>query len=90
MSKMLEDQDGRIAYGLAELAAKMGLSLRKVINLVRDGSLASIHVGKRVLVPAAAARQFIAERYDTTGAPTKEPPPHIKKAQERARLAEKK
>jgi hypothetical protein len=87
---ILEDQEGRVAYGLAELGAKMNLSHRTIVNLVRTGALASIHVGKRVLIPAQAARDFIAERYDTTGSTTKEPPPHIKKKQDRARLAGKK
>ena len=52
----------RLAYNIPEVAKTIGVSSRTVHNIIKRGELAHIRVGVRVLIPADALRQFIAER----------------------------
>ena len=80
----------RIAYSVGELSELTGLSARSWWRLIRSGQLATVRLGERVLVAREAVLDLLERRRDTTGSPVREPPPHIKKKQERARLAGKK
>jgi excisionase family DNA binding protein len=59
MKKMASDH--RMAYGIAELADLLGVSIGLVRKLIRTGKLQSRRIGRRVLVPAAAANQLLLE-----------------------------
>jgi excisionase family DNA binding protein len=79
-----------LTYTIAQVARMTGLSDRTWWTLVRSGQIPTVKIGGRILVEASAVRELIKKRTDRTGSPTKEPPPHVRKAQERARLAGKK
>lgn len=83
----LPEQKERICYTVTELGKLTGLSVRTWWRLVREGAVPTVRVGERVLVPHAAVMEFIAKRLDKTGAPLRQPPEHIRKRQEKARLA---
>jgi excisionase family DNA binding protein len=44
-----------------QAAAFMGLSDFQIRNLIRDGRLAHVNIGRRVMIPRLAIPQFIAE-----------------------------
>ena len=49
----------RLALGLGEAAAALGVSRFTVARLVRSGKLRGVRVGRRVVVPLAALEEFL-------------------------------
>ena len=58
----MQNQIDRMSYSVLEVAKTLGVSSRTVHNLIKRGELSHFRVGQRVLIPADALRQFIAER----------------------------
>ena len=52
----------KLAYSISEVAKTLGVSSRTVHSIIKRGELSHFRVGVRVLIPADALRQFIAER----------------------------
>lgn len=52
--------DSRLAYSVAETATLLGISRAGAYEAVRQGTLPSITIGRRVLVPKAALEQMLA------------------------------
>lgn len=52
----------RVAYRVADAAALLSLSVRKVKSLIATGELGSIKVGRARRVPGAAIEAYAAER----------------------------
>lgn len=50
----------RLAYRPAEIHALTGLPKSTIYDAVRDGRLASVRLGRAVVVPAAALTAFLA------------------------------
>jgi excisionase family DNA binding protein len=48
-----------LAYTLTDAAAVTGLSLRTIYNLIDDGKLTRIHVGRRALITAESLRALV-------------------------------
>lgn len=48
------------ALSVAELCRRAGISKALAYKMIADGSLASVTIGRRRLIPAAAARDFLA------------------------------
>ena len=81
------EEKERLTYTIAELSRLTGLSARTWWNLIRAGALPTVRIGSRVLVSHPALIEYLAKRSDRTGAPSREPPEHIRRRQEKARLA---
>jgi hypothetical protein len=79
---------GRICYTVSELGPLTGYSSRSWWRLIREGAVASIRIGGRVLVAHEAVVEYLRSRTDSTGSPIKPPPPHIAKMQRLARERE--
>lgn len=57
--------DERLAYSIPEAAQKLGgVSARTVHRLIARGQLATCRVGRRVLVPAQALRDYVGRQYE--------------------------
>ena len=52
----------RLAYSVSETAEMIGVSPWLVRERVRDGSLASIRFGTRIVIPAWAVEQIVGNR----------------------------
>ncbi len=50
----------REAYSVRETSKKLGLGLTPTWNAVRRGDIASVRIGRRVLVPRAAIERLLA------------------------------
>jgi excisionase family DNA binding protein len=55
-----------ITYSLKKAAAESGLSERTLLYAIERGELASVHVGRRRLIPAGALEQFLLRKKSTT------------------------
>lgn len=51
----------RLAYSTAEAAESIGVSRQHVYNLIRHGSLRTVTLGKRRLVPRSALLELLGE-----------------------------
>lgn len=49
----------RHGYSVPDTAASLGLSVNRVWQMVNDGTLPSVRVGRRVIVPAKAVDDFM-------------------------------
>lgn len=47
----------RLTYTVPAAAQALGISERSIYNRIYDGTLPTVRVGRRVLIPAAALRQ---------------------------------
>ena len=79
--------DSKISYTIRNLAEVTGLSERSWWRLIREGRIATLRIGQRVLVTHAALLEFMAAHTNTDGAPMRDPPPHVRKRMEAARSA---
>ena len=61
------DNVPKLGYSPAEAAYALALGRTKTYELIAQGKLRSIRVGKRVIVPADAIREFL-EQAATEGA----------------------
>jgi excisionase family DNA binding protein len=48
-----------LTYNVSEAANVLGIGRSSAYELVRTGQLASIHIGRRLLIPKRAVRQFL-------------------------------
>ena len=62
---MSEPQDSRLAWGIADIAAKTGLSIGLIRQEVRRGNIRVRHFGRRVLVLDEDLRSYL-ERETTS------------------------
>lgn len=53
------------AYSRSEAAALLGCDLSTIIRRIDDGTLRSVKLGRRVLVPAAEIARLLGEPVDT-------------------------
>ena len=53
--------DERLAYSLRETALRLGVSLSTIEKAVRDGSLGSVKLGRRRLIPVEAVAELLAQ-----------------------------
>jgi excisionase family DNA binding protein len=66
---MKKNQDiARLSYSVQEAAVAIGVSSRTVHDFVKDGTIPHFRMGTRVLIPADALREFIAQRTQKGGA----------------------
>jgi len=56
------DAEGRLAYGVEEFAKKVGLGRTFVFELIRNGELKAIKLGRRTLIPASEGARLISAR----------------------------
>jgi len=49
----------RLAYSVREVSALTGLSTRTISRQIKQGRLRSVHVSRRVLIPAQALAEFL-------------------------------
>jgi excisionase family DNA binding protein len=61
----MQNQIDRHSYSILEVAKTLGVSSRTVHSLIKRGELPHFRVGQRVLIPAEALRDFIAQRTKT-------------------------
>src|SRR6185295_2483667 len=67
--------DERLAYSLPEAASMLGgVSVRSLQRLVARGALATVRIGRRVLVPADQLREYVAGSSKGTHNPTSAEP----------------
>jgi excisionase family DNA binding protein len=52
-------QEPRAAYSIAEAAAQLSLGRTKMVELVANGRVRTVRVGRRVLVPRTALDEFL-------------------------------
>jgi excisionase family DNA binding protein len=58
----MQNQIDRLSFSVLEVAKTLGVSSRTVHSLVKRGDIPHFRIGQRVLIPADALREFIAER----------------------------
>ena len=83
----LSEQPEQLAYSPEELSQRTGRSTRWWRDRIREGVIATVHYGGLVMIPHSAVLEFFEKYLNRTGAPLREPPPHIKRKQEKARRA---
>jgi excisionase family DNA binding protein len=59
-----------LLVGVRDAAHRLGLGRDATYQLVREGRLRAIHVGRRVLVPVTELADFVARESNGTGAAT--------------------
>lgn len=60
VSAPVQSADGaRLAYSVQELASALGVSPDLVRTLVRRGELRSMHLGRRVVIPASELERYV-------------------------------
>jgi len=52
----------RVAYSPNEAARALGLSLNHVYDLIRSGTIPSVRLGKRILIPRAELERMLCAR----------------------------
>jgi excisionase family DNA binding protein len=55
----MEKDIGVLAYGYEDAAKRLGVSKQTVIRLVKDGTLPSRQLGRRVLIPKEALEKLL-------------------------------
>jgi excisionase family DNA binding protein len=55
----MEKDIGVLAYGYEDAAKRLGVSRQTVIRLVKDGTLPSRQLGRRVLIPREALEKLV-------------------------------
>jgi excisionase family DNA binding protein len=55
----MEKDIGILAYGYEDAAKRLGVSRQTVIRLVKDGTLPSRQLGRRVLIPREALEKLV-------------------------------
>jgi excisionase family DNA binding protein len=55
----MEKDIGVLAYGYEDAAKRLGVSRQTVIRLVKDGTLPSKQLGRRVLIPREALEKLV-------------------------------
>jgi excisionase family DNA binding protein len=64
----------RLTYTVGEAAEAIGVSRNLAYELARRGELRTVHVGRRILVPRNALREFLGLGEEQAPAPPAAPP----------------
>ena len=59
--------DSTRAFGVKEVADRIGLSPGMVRKQIKSGALTAIHVGRRVIVPAESVANFLTQGEQENG-----------------------
>jgi excisionase family DNA binding protein len=59
---VVSDESSPLAYGVNDAAKRIGVGRSTLYQLIRDGQLRSIRVGRRTLIPDEDLRRIIASR----------------------------
>ena len=81
-TKALAEIPLRLQYSIPEAAFLLDTGQRTLWRMIRERRLAAVRLGSRVFIARTALEKIISDNTDTTGAPVREAPPHI-----RARVA---
>lgn len=57
--------NSKIVYKVSEASSLLGLGLHTTYGLIRSGTLRSIRVGRKIIVPAAAIHEFLSGNRQT-------------------------
>ena len=55
------EQENRLVYSIIEMAELLGIGRSKAYELVRSGTIPSLRLGRRIVVPKLALSRFLAE-----------------------------
>ena len=55
------DHEDKLAYSIIETAELLGIGRSKVYELVRSGTIPSLRLGRRIVIPKLALSRFLAE-----------------------------
>ena len=55
------NQENTLVYSVVEVAALLGIGRSKAYELVRSGTVPSLRLGRRIVVPKLALSWFLAE-----------------------------
>jgi len=54
-------QEDKLVYSVIEMAALLGIGRSKAYELIRSGTIPSLKLGRRIVIPKLALSQFLAE-----------------------------
>ena len=54
-------QENKLTYSVIEMAELLGIGRSKAYELVRSGTVPSLRLGKRIVIPKLALSRFLAE-----------------------------
>ena len=69
----LEDVMDKLLYRLSELVEVLGLSRARVYELLREGTLPKVVIGRSVRVPARALEEWVAAQLAASSGGSREP-----------------
>ena len=55
------NQEDKLTYSVTEMADLLGIGRSKAYELVRSGTIPSLRLGRRIVVPKLALSRFLAE-----------------------------
>ena len=55
------NQENTLVYSVVEVAALLGIGRSKAYELVRSGTIPSLRLGRRIVIPKLALSRFLAE-----------------------------
>jgi excisionase family DNA binding protein len=54
-------QENKLIYSVIEMAELLGIGRSKAYELVRSGTIPSLRLGRRIIIPKLALSRFLAE-----------------------------
>ena len=61
------NQENTLVYSVVEVAALLGIWRSKAYELVRSGTIPSLRLGRRMVIPKLALSRFLAECAEQNG-----------------------
>ena len=55
------EQSDKMVYSVTEIAELLGIGRSKAYELVRSGTIPSLRLGRRIVIPKLALNRFLAE-----------------------------
>ena len=55
------EQEDKLAFSVTEMAELLGIGRSKAYALVRSGTIPSLRLGRRIVIPKLALSRFLAE-----------------------------
>ena len=55
------EREDKLVYSVTEIAELLGIGRSKAYELVRSGTIPSLRLGKRIVIPKLALSRFLAE-----------------------------
>ena len=55
------EQSDKLVYSVTEIAKLLGIGRSKAYELVRSGTIPSLRLGRRIVIPKLALSRFLAE-----------------------------